>query len=182
MVFYRGIQRIFFWRGSVKHLWSPWRMKYIQGQKVKDCIFCKSLTSEDGVNNLVIMRGKCSYLILNLYPYTSGHLMVVSQQHASHLDQLDPETRAEMMELTSRSTEVLTEVYRPQGFNIGINIGEIAGAGIAGHIHIHVVPRWSGDTNFMTAVGETRVLPESIEESYLRIKAAWDRLEKNSPV
>src|SRR5690606_13411356 len=116
--------------------------------------FCNAQAKADGAENLIAHRGKLSYVILNRYPYTSGHLMVIPFKHVSTLEELDAETRAEMMELSSRCTTELGEIYKPQGFNVGINIGKAAGAGVLGHVHIHIVPRWAGDTNFMTAVGE----------------------------
>lgn len=112
-------------------------------------------------------------MILNTYPYTSGHLMVLPYEHVPRLDALAPETRAEMMELVNKATLALTDIYEPQGFNIGINMGEAAGAGIEEHIHIHIVPRWNGDTNFMSAVGQVRVMPETLEDTFDRVKEAW---------
>jgi ATP adenylyltransferase len=128
---------------------------------------------EDGAENLVVFRGQRAFVILNRYPYTNGHLMVVSNDHLSSLDVLGAATRAEMMELVTISTLVLGAVYSPEGFNIGINLGSAAGAGIIDHIHIHVVPRWIGDTNFMSTLGETRVLPEELGETQARLKQAW---------
>ncbi len=161
----------------MKHIWSPWRMKYIQRDKqIKGCVFCDVLMKPDGPENEVIYRSKSSYAILNRYPYTSGHLMIVPNDHKSSLDLLGHDTRSEMMELTAFAVQVLGEVYHPEGYNVGINIGEAAGAGIADHIHIHIVPRWNGDTNFMSSVGEIRVLPESLDDTYYRILTAWQTL------
>lgn len=151
-------------------------MKYIQSQKSEDCIFCTAIQEEDGTENLVVYRSYHTFLILNRYPYTSGHLMVVPYEHVPALESLSPEARAEMMELTARALKVLREVYQPEGFNIGMNIGEVAGAGIADHVHMHLVPRWGGDTNFMSSVASTRVLPESLEETYRRVKEAWEKI------
>ncbi len=145
-------------------------MEYIENSKVDGCIFCDAPEKEDSAENLIAFRGEHAYVILNRYPYTSGHLMVVPFQHNASLEELDPQTRAEMMELTTRCMTVLRGLYRPQGFNVGINIGEAAGAGVKEHVHIHIVPRWAGDTNFMSAVAETRVLPESLEQTYQRVK------------
>jgi ATP adenylyltransferase len=146
-------------------------MKYIENhEKEEGCVFCNALAKNDGAENLIAYRGKLSFVILNRFPYTSGHLMVIPFEHKPNLEELDVETRAEMMELTSRCTTVLKSIYKPQGFNVGINMGEAAGAGVAGHVHIHIVPRWKGDTNFMSSVGGTRVLPEALEDTYKRVK------------
>lgn len=149
-------------------------MKYIENHKKEEgCVFCNAQAKADDAENLITFRGSFSYVILNRYPYTSGHLMVIPFKHVSSLEELNPNIRAEMMELTSRCTTELRAIYKPHGFNVGINIGEAAGAGVLGHVHIHIVPRWAGDTNFMSSVGETRVLPESLEETYERVKKAF---------
>jgi ATP adenylyltransferase len=145
-------------------------MKYIENhEKEEGCVFCNAHAKEDSAENLIAFRGERAFVILNLYPYTSGHLMVVPFEHVATLEELDSATRAEMMELTSQCMSVLRKTYRPQAFNMGANIGEAAGAGVPGHVHIHIVPRWGGDTNFMSALGGTRVLPESIEDTYRRV-------------
>jgi ATP adenylyltransferase len=149
-------------------------MEYIENHERKDgCVFCRELALPDGPANLIVHRGRTAFVILNRYPYTSGHLMVVPLEHTANLDALAPETRAEMIELVTQAMRILREVYRPEGFNMGANIGAAAGAGIAGHVHLHLVPRWSGDTNFMSTVGDIRVLPETLEDTFLRIKQAW---------
>jgi len=148
-------------------------MRYITEFKKNGCVFCGALELEDGPENLIVSRGQKTFVILNAFPYTSGHLMVLPYQHVPDLSDLDAETRAEMIEMVTKSSQVLRTLYTPQGFNIGINMGEAAGAGIEEHIHIHIVPRWMGDTNFMTAVGQTRVLPEALDETYRRVKDAW---------
>jgi ATP adenylyltransferase len=158
----------------MNHLWSPWRMTYISNHKQEaGCVFCNAQAKADDGENLIAFRGKLSYVILNRFPYTSGHLMVIPFTHVSNLEELDADTRAEMMELTTRCMAILRELYKPHGFNMGANIGEAAGAGVLGHVHIHIVPRWVGDTNFMSAVGETRVLPEALEETYIRVRNAF---------
>ena len=158
----------------MKRIWSPWRMKYIENhEKQEGCIFCNALARIDNAENLIIKRGNLAFVIVNLYPYTSGHIMVAPMAHQPSLEFLDPGSRAEMMELVSQSIVVLKQVYNPQAFNVGANIGEAAGAGEPGHVHLHIVPRWEGDTNFMSALAETRVLPESLEETYNRIKAGF---------
>ena len=146
-------------------------MEYIENSNKEDgCVFCIAQSQADSAENLIAFRGKLAYVIVNRYPYTSGHLMVIPFEHKSTLEELDSQTRAEMMELATRCTQVLKKAYRTQGFNIGVNMGEAAGAGVLGHVHIHIVPRWKGDTNFMSAVGQTRVLPEALEDTYQRIK------------
>src|SRR6185295_7709957 len=165
----------------MNHLWSPWRMEYIENNNKPDgCVFCLAQGMEDSAENLIAFRGERSYVILNRYPYTSGHLMVIPFEHQPNLEELDAETRAEMMELTARSMTVLRKIYNPQAFNMGANIGEAAGAGVKEHVHIHIVPRWAGDTNFMSAVAETRVLPEALEDTYQRVKAAFAGSEGGS--
>lgn len=150
-------------------------MEYIENSnKVEGCIFCAIPEMEDSAENLIAYRGKCAFVILNRYPYTSGHLMVVPFEHRSNLEELDLVARAEMMELTTRCMAVLRKIYKPQGFNMGANIGEAAGAGVKDHVHIHIVPRWAGDTNFMSTVGEARVLPESLETTFDRVKQGFE--------
>lgn len=158
------------------YLWTPWRMNYIKSDKSSGgCVFCNALQHNDDVEMLIVGRGVYNFVILNRFPYNSGHLMVVPYVHRSSLNALTPETRWEMIEMVARAERVLDQVYHPQGFNMGINIGKSAGAGIDTHIHFHVVPRWEGDANFMSTLGQTRVLPEELPESYRRIRAAWDR-------
>lgn len=160
----------------MEHLWSPWRMEYImQHEPVSGCIFCDALKREDSPENLIISREKLGFVMMNRFPYTSGHIMVVPNSHQPSLELLDAETRAELMELVSHGIRVLRAVYKPEGFNVGVNIGAIAGAGVADHVHMHIVPRWAGDTNFMSAVAATRVLPEALEDTYKRLHEAWDR-------
>jgi len=156
-------------------LWSPWRMTYIKNHKNEaGCVFCDELAQPDGPGNLIFHRAEYNCAILNRYPYTSGHTMVVPYIHCSDIEELDAAIRAEMMELTTRVIAVIKREYQAQGFNVGLNIGEAAGAGISEHLHFHIVPRWKGDTNFMSTLGETRVLPETLEDSYKRIKQAWE--------
>jgi len=146
-------------------------MEYIENHdKEEGCVFCIAQAKIDSAENLIAYRGKRAYVILNRFPYTSGHVMVVPLEHQSTLEGLDPGTRAEMMELTTRAIAVLRSIYHPQAFNMGANIGEAAGAGVLGHVHIHIVPRWAGDTNFISILAQTRVLPEALEETYRRIR------------
>lgn len=154
-------------------------MSYIENHnKEEGCVFCSVQPMPDGPENLVAWRGQHAFVILNRYPYTSGHLMVVPYVHKSNLELLDEPTRNEMMALTTKSMTVLRQVYKPQAFNMGANIGEAAGAGIEEHVHIHIVPRWTGDTNFMSTLAQTRVLPEALEDTYHRIKEAWEALKE----
>jgi ATP adenylyltransferase len=149
-------------------------MAYISNNKTDEgCVFCIEPSRPDGDVNLIVHRGQAAFVILNRYPYTSGHLMVVPFEHQPSLELLNPATRAEMMELATRAIEILRTEYNPQGFNVGINIGEAAGAGIAAHVHLHIVPRWLGDTNFMSSLGHTRVLPETLEVTYHRLTRGW---------
>lgn len=157
------------------HLWSPWRMKYIQKHEhIPGCIFCTALDLPDGPGNLILARGAAAFVMLNRYPYASGHLMVVPFEHESTFELLEPTVRAEIIELLARAMGVLRAVYNPEGFNVGANIGAAAGAGVAEHVHFHVVPRWGGDVNFMTALAQTRVLPEALEDTYARLLARWN--------
>ncbi|HSM70303.1 MAG TPA: HIT domain-containing protein [Anaerolineales bacterium] len=159
----------------MNHLWSPWRMEYLENNKEDGCVFCIAQEMQDGAENLIAFRSENAYVILNRFPYTSGHIMVNPYKHVSTLEELDPETRAEMMELTTKCTSVLRDIYKPQGFNVGVNMGAAAGAGVPAHIHFHIVPRWAGDTNFMSTVGQTRVLPETLKDTYERIKNGFEK-------
>ncbi|MBN2048409.1 MAG: HIT domain-containing protein [Anaerolineaceae bacterium] len=146
--------------------------------KFKDgCIFCEVLKLEDSDENLIVHRGEHAYVILNRYPYNTGHLLIVPFEHVESYELLSKEARGEMMELINHATKALRKVYYPQAFNVGANIGEAAGAGIAPHVHFHVMPRWSGDTNFLTTIGQTRVVPEELCDSYERIHRAWDEVD-----
>jgi ATP adenylyltransferase len=149
-----------------KRLWAPWRLEYIQGPKPDECIFCEALESDDDAATYVVHRGERCFVILNAYPYTSGHVMVAPNEHVDSLEALGPETLLELMTLTQRSLAAIREAYGPDGFNLGVNQGKVAGAGVEDHVHLHVVPRWEGDTNFMAVVGDVRVLPQSLADSY----------------
>jgi ATP adenylyltransferase len=153
-------------------LWTPWRYAYIiSSDKSPACPFCQAFERSDDRNTGVVYRGQHCFIIVNAFPYTSGHVMIVSNQHLDELIKLPRETAQEMMALAQRMEGILREVYQPDGINLGINIGKAAGAGVAGHLHMHVLPRWVADSNFMTVVGETRMLPESLETTYDRLKA-----------
>ncbi|MBX3049806.1 MAG: HIT domain-containing protein [Anaerolineales bacterium] len=159
----------------MQRLFSPWRKPYIQRDKSKagECVFCAALKKPDGPENLILHRGEKAFVMLNRFPYTSGHLLALPFEHIAQLEQLTPQTRAELFELANTAVGVLRSVYAPGGFNLGANLGAAAGAGIEEHLHLHVLPRWNGDTNFMSALGQTRVLPETLEETWERLKAAW---------
>jgi ATP adenylyltransferase len=162
----------------MERLWSPWRLSYVTGASGGDpaCVFCDALTAEQ--HELVLTRGRFCYAILNLYPYNGGHLMVALNRHVGTLAATTPDERTELMQLTRRAEIALTEAYTPQGINIGVNIGRPAGAGVLDHLHVHLVPRWNGDTNFMTVVGNTRVLPEDLAQSAARLRPIFERLTK----
>lgn len=157
------------------YLWTPWRYRYIaQADKTDECVFCAAAREPaDDRALLVVHRGAHCFVILNRFPYTSGHLMVVPRRHAATLEALDDETLVELIRLARAAEKCLRAVYSPEGLNLGMNIGQSAGAGIAGHVHLHVLPRWTGDTNFMTVTGETRVMPEELETTWERVRAAF---------
>jgi ATP adenylyltransferase len=160
------------------HLWSPWRMEYILSDKSQNgCVFCEVLKMEDCVENLIIHRGKTAYVILNRFPYNTGHALVIPYQHVPTYEALSPAERAEMMELLNTTTIVLRNAYHPEAFNIGANIGAAAGAGIAPHVHFHIMPRWNGDTNFLTTISQTRIVPEDLCTTWNKVKQAWDDLQ-----
>jgi ATP adenylyltransferase len=165
----------------MNHLWSPWRMTYIQEPKMQEgCVFCGAQALPDGLENQIVHRGKHAYVILNRYPYTSGHLMVVSKEHKPDLEDFIPEVRSEIMELTTQCIQVLRLEYKAEGFNIGANLGTAAGAGLPKHFHLHIVPRWGGDTNFMSSIGEVRVVPEDLEKTYKRILCSWNQIDQQT--
>jgi ATP adenylyltransferase len=150
----------------MKQLWAPWRIQYILSRKGPGCIFCDLPGEERDRDNLILYRGEHNYIIMNRFPYNGGHLMVVPYQHRSSFDGLSAETLSEMMELVRRSVDVLGVVMHPEGFNTGLNIGEAAGAGIEEHLHMHIVPRWVGDSSFMAVLDEVRVIPQHLLETY----------------
>lgn len=147
-------------------MWAPWRMAYIESEKTTGCIFCDKPREQRDAENFILWRGDTGFVIMNRYPYNNGHLMIVPRAHAASLTELDAAQRAELCELTTLCEHVLRQAMQPQGFNIGLNLGAAAGAGIAEHLHVHMVPRWAGDTNYMTVVGEIRVIPQHIEHTY----------------
>jgi ATP adenylyltransferase len=156
------------------HLWSPWRYQYLTAQPAStECIFCQKAAQHNDAENLVVWRGERNFVLLNLYPYTNGHLMVAPYEHVALVEDAAAETVSELMLVVRQAERHLRAIYRPEGLNIGMNIGKAAGAGIAGHIHMHVLPRWIGDANFMTTVGETRILPEDLRVTYEKLSRAF---------
>ena len=161
----------------MERLWSPWRSRYVasaEGVSDSACVFCviQADPSKDE-DNLVVYRGALNYVLLNLYPYITGHLLIVPYAHVGDLDAASKETTDELMDLTKRGQTVLREAYQPDGFNVGMNLGQAAGAGITEHIHLHILPRWGGDTNFMSTIAETRVLPEDLVATYEKIRGRF---------
>lgn len=156
-----------------ERLWAPWRLSYIEKATPSNgkCIFLDLPAQTDDRKNLLLYRGKTAFVMLNAFPYTNGHLMVAPYKHTAVMSELDDDELLEINKLVAKCMDWISEAYRPDGFNIGVNIGRSAGAGIPTHIHWHIVPRWDGDTNFMSVVGEVRVLPQSLEDSYDRLKA-----------
>jgi ATP adenylyltransferase len=154
-------------------IWAPWRLPYVKGDKSSECIFCTKPEGGDDRENLIVHRGERCFVILNAFPYTNGHLMVAPFEHTDRIQDLETETLTEMMELSRAAMARLDDVYSPEGYNVGFNQGRMAGAGVEHHIHVHVVPRWSGDTNFMPVLGDTRVMAQTLEESYDALKGGF---------
>lgn len=162
----------------MKTLWAPWRMQYILSKKEPGCLFCKLPAEQRDRDNLILYRSGLTYVIMNRYPYNNGHLMVVPYVHTPSLEGLGREALCEMMETTRYAIACLSAAFRPEGVNAGINIGRVAGAGIEEHLHIHIVPRWAGDASFMTVLGEVRVIPEHIMETYDRLYPVFNKGRK----
>lgn len=158
----------------MNHVWSPWRLEYLTAPKTDGCVFCHAAESGEDRENLVLVRGNLSFLILNRYPYNNGHLMVVPYAHVPSLEDLDTPALTEMMLLLNQGLAALRRAMAPGGFNIGANLGQVAGAGIADHVHIHAVPRWAGDTNFMPVVGDTRVIPQTWLQTYDQLRGVLE--------
>ena len=155
------------------YLWTPWRYRYITtAGNDERCVFCDAVAAGDDERTLIVLRGKKNFVILNRYPYTSGHILIVPYAHQATLDACETAALGEMMEIARRMESILESLYHPQGYNLGMNIGRAAGAGIAGHLHMHLLPRWIGDTSFMSVVGETRVEPEELGVTYQRMREA----------
>jgi ATP adenylyltransferase len=157
----------------VKQLWAPWRLKYIErADEQEGCVFCRARDGEDEAG-LIVHRGKRVFVMLNKYPYASGHLMVAPNSHEGEFGELDGDEALELHRLAAAGLAALAETMRPQGFNLGWNLGRIAGAGVIDHVHLHVVPRWAGDTNFMPVLADVKVLPEALEQTRLKLAEAW---------
>ena len=159
-------------------VWAPWRMTYILAKKPSGCIFCERPREQYDAKNLILWRGRTAFVMMNLYPYNNGHLMVVPHAHVASLTALEPSQRAELGELTMHCEQILQQALHPDGFNIGLNLGSAAGAGIAEHLHVHIVPRWEGDTNYMTVVSEIRVIPQHIDQTYALLAPYFQALRE----
>ena len=160
----------------MKKLWAPWRIEYITKDKSRECIFCSLPKLDDDKKNFILFRGKHCFVIMNIYPYNSGHLMVSPYRHLACITKLDAKESLEMTEITKNSIQILREVNAPEGFNVGFNLGKSGGAGYDEHIHNHIVPRWTGDNNFMPALAETRVIPEHLEKTYDKLAPNFKKL------
>jgi ATP adenylyltransferase len=160
-----------------QRLWAPWRLEYIKATNTEGCIFCQKPALGDDESALIPYRGKSCFVMLNAFPYNAGHVMVAPYAHIAALEELDGEVSSELVALTQLSLRGLASAYGPEGYNVGLNQGETAGAGFDDHVHLHVVPRWAGDTNFMPVVGDTRVLPEELGQTYAALRKAFDAIE-----
>jgi len=163
----------------MRQLWAPWRIKYIlEADKADGCIFCDKPKEDRDEENLILYRGRKCFVMMNKFPYNNGHLMIAPYRHTADLAGLLPEEREELMALAGMSVEILERVLSAQGFNIGMNLGRVAGAGIDQHLHLHVVPRWSGDTNFMPILGDVKVISEALEETYRKLRSGFEDLAR----
>ncbi len=158
----------------MERIWAPWRIQYIRQEKPEGCILCDEPGEDNDAANYILYRGEKNFIILNSYPYNPGHLMVAPYRHAADLTELTEEERHEHFEMVSRAVQVLRQVFSPAGFNVGANIGKVAGAGLEGHFHTHIVPRWQGDTNLMPVLSDVRVIPEALADTYQKLKAALE--------
>ncbi len=161
----------------MKQIWAPWRLEYIQAEKSSGCIFCAALAEPDERRSLVVARGQQCFVIMNRFPYNTGHVMIVPNRHRSRLDGLDDQELAELLRYTDYCVRVQERVLRPEGYNIGMNLGRAAGAGIDDHLHVHVVPRWVGDTNFMPVLGDVKVIPEHLQATHRRLAEGFAAIQ-----
>ncbi|RLI04350.1 HIT family hydrolase [Candidatus Bathyarchaeota archaeon] len=154
----------------MKQIWAPWRIEYILVKKSEECIFCKLPKEERDEENFILLRGKKNFIILNNYPYNNGHLMVAPFRHVGNLEELTDEELDEHFRMVRKSVEILKKAYKPDGFNLGMNLGRVAGAGVEKHLHTHIVPRWEGDTNYMPVIANTKVISEALSSTYKKLK------------
>ena len=157
-----------------KQLWAPWRMEYILSEKDEGCIFCRALSDQD---NLTLYKGKVTVVVMNKYPYINGHLLVAPTRHLSLLEQLSKNEMGDLLETVEKSVGILKKVMNPDGFNVGLNLGKVAGAGVEEHLHFHIVPRWFGDTNALTVFADVRVIPEHLQATCNNLKPYFDKIE-----
>ena len=161
----------------MKTMWAPWRMEYILGEKEKGCIFCRALSDQ---GNLILYKGKVTMVVMNKYPYINGHLLVAPTRHLSLLEQLSKNEMGDLLETVEKSVGILKKVMNPDGFNVGLNLGKVAGAGVEEHLHFHIVPRWFGDTNALTVFADVRVIPEHLQATFNNLKPYFDKIELTS--
>jgi len=154
----------------MKHIWAPWRIEYIRSEKPQGCILCEKPKQDNDAENYILYRGEKNFIILNSYPYHPGHLMIAPYRHVASLEEMTDEENHEHFAIVNRGIKLLRQEFSPEGFNLGINIGRVAGAGVVDHVHTHIVPRWQGDTNFMTVISDIRVVPEALAETYQKLK------------
>ena len=159
----------------MEHLWAPWRIRYILGEREAGCFLCRKSQESDDAKNHIIIRDRTCFALLNTYPYNAGHLMVAPYKHTGDLDDLTEQELADLMALTRRCKQLLARAIKPEGFNIGLNLGRVAGAGVEDHVHIHIVPRWNGDTNYMPVLGDVRVLPQALDEMYQTLQKQLEK-------
>ncbi len=164
----------------MKQLWAPWRMPYLKNSQPKGCIFCVKTKQKNDRANLILYRGPYVFVMMNLYPYSNGHLLISPYRHVSSLEDLDPQTLTDLMRTAQRSLGAVRGLFKPDAFNLGINQGREAGAGIESHVHLHIVPRWNGDTNFMPVLTDTRVIPEDLESSYDKLLPLFGSAKRNT--
>ncbi|TFG93837.1 MAG: HIT domain-containing protein [Calditrichales bacterium] len=157
----------------MKTMWAPWRMEYIQGRKDEGCIFCEAISEQD---ELTLYKGSTTLVVMNKYPYINGHLLVAPNRHLSSLEQLSRSEKGDLLQTVDQSIAVLKTAMHPDGFNVGLNLGKVAGAGMEAHLHFHIVPRWSGDTNAFTVFAEVRVIPEHLKSTYNKLKPYFDKI------
>jgi len=164
----------------MNHIWAPWRIKYIRSPKHNGCIFCDFPKENRDEERLILYRGKHAFIIMNNYPYNPGHVMIAPYRHVGEWEELTDEELLDIMKLSQLTIKALKRAMKPQGFNMGVNIGCVAGAGVKDHVHLHIVPRWNGDTNFMPVIADTKVIPESLQEAYNELKKALEEITGKS--